>query len=114
VNVDVVNDYYSPRVSATELIITVARVRTKHFLPRLLGFVTEVMNRYMQSAPEQRNAREKDGALMVVGELVDEVKKVQNLLLAFLFVSVCEIFNAVCAFRFATCLTSRTLSKRSL
>lgn len=78
--IDVVNDYYSPRVSATELIITVARVRTKHFLPRLLGFVTEVMNRYMQSAPEQRNAREKDGALMVVGELVDEVKKVQSLL----------------------------------
>jgi len=72
---DPMEDYFDPKLSAINVMIDFAKLRTKDALPMLLGFLTETLNAYAQSPPEQRNYRKKDGALVALGALDDILKK---------------------------------------
>jgi len=72
---DPMEDYYDPKISAINLMIDLAKSRSKDVLPRLLGFLTEIFNAYAATSPEQRDYRRKDAALLAIGSLDEILKK---------------------------------------
>lgn len=49
--------------------INLAKDRKKHTFMSILGFVNDVLNRYMETPENQKNGRDKDGALCMIGAL---------------------------------------------
>lgn len=46
-----------------------AKDRKAHTFMNILGFINEVLNKYMETPEEQKNGRDKDGALSMIGSL---------------------------------------------
>lgn len=62
-------DFYDPRMSAITLVTDLVKHRGQDVTQNLLGRMTEIIQRYMQTPVEQKNHIEKDGALLVFGSL---------------------------------------------
>ena len=63
-------DFYDPRMSAITLVTSAVRYRGQDTMQPLLGFLTEILQRYNSTAEEAgRNHVEKDGALLMFGSL---------------------------------------------
>ncbi|GAA5795592.1 hypothetical protein HPULCUR_000953 [Helicostylum pulchrum] len=67
--IDPFEDFHSTRDNATTLLIDLARDRKKHTFMSILGFINDVLNRYMETPDNQKNGRDKDGALCMIGAL---------------------------------------------
>ncbi|CAM9500194.1 unnamed protein product [Chrysoparadoxa australica] len=70
---DPMEDFLDPKMPAINLIVDLAKYRPAS-LPRILAYLTQVLNRYMTLPPDQRNYREKDGALVALGSLENLLK----------------------------------------
>jgi hypothetical protein len=66
-------DFHSPQTNAINLLIDLARDRKKHTFMGILTFINGVLNKYLETPSEQRNGREKDGALCMIGCLADQI-----------------------------------------
>ncbi|KAI8100099.1 armadillo-type protein [Halteromyces radiatus] len=64
--VDPLEDIHSPETNASNLLITLARDRKKHTFMGILGFINGVLNKYLETPDDQKNGREKDGALNMI------------------------------------------------
>lgn len=62
-------DWLSPQIAATNLLQMLARYRQKDTLPRMLPFVNGILVEYNNTAPENRDYRKKDGALVTIATL---------------------------------------------
>jgi hypothetical protein len=70
---DPLEDFHSPQTNAINLLIDLARDRKKHTFMGILTFINGVLNKYLETPVEQRNGREKDGALCMIGCLADQI-----------------------------------------
>lgn len=71
--VDPLEDFHSPQTNAMNFLIDLARDRKKHTFMGILNFVNGVLNRYLEAPEDQKNPREKDGALCMIGGLSYQV-----------------------------------------
>ncbi|KAF7728772.1 hypothetical protein EC973_005610 [Apophysomyces ossiformis] len=71
--VDPLEDIHSPQTNATNLLIDLARDRKKHTFMGILGFINNVLNKYVETPDEQKNGHEKDGALCMIGCLSHQI-----------------------------------------
>jgi hypothetical protein len=71
--VDPLDDIHSPVTNASNLLISLARDRKKHTFMGILGFINSVLNKYLETPDEQKNGREKDGALNMIACLSYQV-----------------------------------------
>lgn len=62
-------DFYDPRMSAITLVTSAVRYRGQDTMQPLLGFLTEILQRYNATAEADRNHTEKDCALLMFGSL---------------------------------------------
>ncbi|KAL6058791.1 putative importin-7 [Balamuthia mandrillaris] len=69
------DDFWDPRIVAMNFVLDLIALRGKSYLPVVAGHAIEVLKNYQQAAPEQRNLREKDGALYVLGNLCAKLIK---------------------------------------
>lgn len=70
---DPLEDFHSPHMHASNLLIDMARHRRKQTFMHILTFTNELLTKYLETSPEQRNGKEKDGALNIVGCLSNEI-----------------------------------------
>ncbi|KAG0768001.1 hypothetical protein G6F57_006285 [Rhizopus arrhizus] len=71
--VDPLEDFHSPQTNAMNFLIDLARDRKKHTFLGILNFVNSVLNKYLEAPEDQKNPREKDGALCMIGGLSYQV-----------------------------------------
>ncbi|KAI8335766.1 armadillo-type protein [Chlamydoabsidia padenii] len=71
--IDPLEDFHSPQVSVTNMLIDLAHDRKKHTFMGILGFINTVLVNYLETPEEQKNGREKDGALAMIGSLANEI-----------------------------------------
>eukprot|EP00128_Syssomonas_multiformis_P012794 Colp12_sorted_trinity150504_noHs@10933 len=72
---NVFEDYVSP-VSAAELLVhEMCNLRGKQTLMPIMQFCNTILHRYQTAPAEQRNPREKDGALHIIGTVADVLHK---------------------------------------
>jgi hypothetical protein len=71
--VDPWQDLDSPETNATNLLITLARVRKNHTFMGILGFINSALNKYLETPDDQKNGYEKDGALNMVTCLSQQI-----------------------------------------
>ncbi|KAI8645751.1 armadillo-type protein [Parasitella parasitica] len=67
--IDPFEDIRSAQHNATTLLIDLASNRKKHSFMNILGFINGVLNSYMETPEDQKNGRDKDGALCMIGAL---------------------------------------------
>jgi hypothetical protein len=58
---------------ASNLLIDMARHRRKQTFMNILAFTNDLLTKYLETAPELRSGKEKDGALNIVGCLSNEI-----------------------------------------
>ncbi|SAM05668.1 hypothetical protein [Absidia glauca] len=71
--IDPLEDFHSPQVNVTNMLIDLAHDRKKHTFMGILGFINTVLVNYLETPEEQKNGREKDGALAMIGSLANEL-----------------------------------------
>ncbi|KAI9283549.1 armadillo-type protein [Umbelopsis sp. AD052] len=71
--IDPLEDFHSAQMHASNLLIDMARHRRKQTFMTILTFTNELLTKYLATAPELRNGKEKDGALNIVGCLSNEI-----------------------------------------
>lgn len=71
--IDPLMDFNSPVTNTINLLIDLARDRKKHTFMGILGFINNVLNKYLETPDAQKNGREKDGALHMIGCLAHQV-----------------------------------------
>ena len=67
---DPVEDFYDPRVSACNLLQSLARYRQKDILPRFLPFIQNILSEYNSTSVELRDYNKKEGVLVAIGCVV--------------------------------------------
>ncbi|CEP12645.1 hypothetical protein [Parasitella parasitica] len=67
--IDPLEDTRSAQHNATTLLIDLAGYRKKHSFMNILGFVDGVLNTFMETPEDQKNGRDKDSALCMIGAL---------------------------------------------
>lgn len=68
---DPFEDFSSPTSAATQLLLELATSRRKQTFDGILQFINALLVKYNQSAEQERNPSEKDGALAMIGALAD-------------------------------------------
>ncbi|CAO3652340.1 unnamed protein product [Cunninghamella blakesleeana] len=71
--IDPLEDFNSPQVNVTNLLINLAHNRKKYTFTGILGFINNVLVAYLETPEEQKNGREKDGALAMIGCLANDI-----------------------------------------
>ncbi|CEP15700.1 hypothetical protein [Parasitella parasitica] len=71
--VDPLEDFHSPQTNAMNFLIDLARDRKKYTFMGILNFVNGILNKYLEAPEDQKNPREKDGALCMIGGLAYQV-----------------------------------------
>ncbi|KAK4514985.1 uncharacterized protein ATC70_002594 [Mucor velutinosus] len=66
---DPLEDTSSTQQNAIMLLIDLAKNRNKHTFMSILGFIHGVLNNYIETPEDQKNGRDKDGALCMIGAL---------------------------------------------
>ncbi|KAL1924145.1 uncharacterized protein VTP21DRAFT_7180 [Calcarisporiella thermophila] len=64
--VDPFDDFHSPIMNCTNLLMSLAQDRKKHTFMGILGFANSILSKYAESSPESRDPRQKDGALSII------------------------------------------------
>jgi len=62
----------APDVAATNFLVTLTKARRKQTF-EVLTFINNIVNRYESAPDEQKNAREKEGALRMIGTLANVI-----------------------------------------
>jgi importin-7 len=62
----------APDVSATNFLVTLTKARKKQTL-EILNFVNDIVNKYEAAPDDQKNPREKEGALRMIGTLANVI-----------------------------------------
>ena len=75
IRIDPFQEAFSPLSSATCLLSDLARTRKRKLFNSILSFINSILVNYLESAPEARNPRHKDGALYMVGALADIIQE---------------------------------------
>lgn len=86
---DPLEDFHSAQMHASNLLIDMARHRRKQTFMTILTFTNELLTKYLETAPELRNGKEKDGALNIVGCLSNEILSKVCVAKTFFVYSVC-------------------------
>ncbi|KAG5518299.1 hypothetical protein PMAC_003095 [Pneumocystis sp. 'macacae'] len=68
-NTDIYDNFHSPAVSATSFFIALVDSRKKSTFMEILGFINDILNTYQQTQFEERNTKEKEGALRMIGSM---------------------------------------------
>ncbi|KAI7867363.1 armadillo-type protein [Spinellus fusiger] len=71
--IDPLEDFHSPQMTVTNLLIGLAHDRKKHAFMSILGFTNNVLHKYLETPTEQKNGRDKDGALGMIATLSQEI-----------------------------------------
>ncbi|CAO0791888.1 unnamed protein product [Mucor circinelloides] len=71
--VDPLEDFHSPQTNAMNFLIDLARDRKKYTFMGILNFVNGILNKYLEAPEDQKNPKEKDGALCMIGGLAYQV-----------------------------------------
>ena len=71
---DMIEDFYSPRSAATNLLMAVTKARPKDCLQGILLTCSQVLEGAL-NATDEATLRQKDGALLAVGSLHDRLAK---------------------------------------
>jgi hypothetical protein len=71
--VDPLEDFHSPQTNAMNFLIDLARDRKKYTFMGILNFVNGILNKYLEAPEDQKNPKEKDGALAMIGGLSYQV-----------------------------------------
>ncbi|KAI8097286.1 armadillo-type protein [Halteromyces radiatus] len=71
--IDPLEDFHSPQINVTNMLIDLAHHRKKHTFMGILGFINNVLMAYLETSEGQKNGREKDGALAMIGSLANEI-----------------------------------------
>lgn len=71
--IDPLMDFHSPQTNSINLLVDLARDRKKHTFMGILNFINNVLNKYLETPDEQKNGRDKDGALCMIGCLAHQV-----------------------------------------
>ena len=61
------SEVYDPVSACSNLLIDLAKTRKKIVFNSILSFLNVILNKYLETPVKDRNAREKDGALYMVG-----------------------------------------------
>lgn len=72
---DIIEDMYSPRTAAMNLILELAAFKGKESLQKFITFLVGIFTQYNETPVEQRNYTQKDGALLAIGSLADRLKQ---------------------------------------
>ncbi|KAI8976466.1 armadillo-type protein [Pilobolus umbonatus] len=67
--VDPFEDFHSPQTNAMNFLIDLARDRKKFTFMGILNFVNGILHKYLEAPEAQKNPKEKDGALCMIGGL---------------------------------------------
>lgn len=70
---DPLEDFTSPVSSSIAFLIDLAKHRTKYSFMKIMEFINAVLMNYHNASPENKNPRQKDGALRMIGCLSDLV-----------------------------------------
>jgi hypothetical protein len=62
-------DFYDPRMAAITVVTDLVQHRGKDVTQPLLGFMTEILHRYIATPENEKNHVDKDGALLTFGSL---------------------------------------------
>ncbi|KAJ8560245.1 hypothetical protein K7X08_004303 [Anisodus acutangulus] len=71
---DIIEDLYSPRITAMDNVSKLVRKWGKENLQKLILFIVEIFKRYEEASPEYKPCRQKDGTLLIIGALCDKLK----------------------------------------
>lgn len=71
--VDPLEDFHSPQTNAMNFLIDLARDRKKYTFMGILNFVNGILNKYLEAPEDQKDPKEKDGALCMIGGLAYQV-----------------------------------------
>jgi len=83
---DILEDFWDPRLTGMNLLFDLMKLRKSEYLHLVAGYCTEILNTYQKCTDNPRSehlARQKDGALVVIG----------NLLGRFIKVALCKLFR---------------------
>eukprot|EP00181_Compsopogon_caeruleus_P001285 CAMPEP_0184690216 /NCGR_PEP_ID=MMETSP0312-20130426/31095_1 /TAXON_ID=31354 /ORGANISM="Compsopogon coeruleus, Strain SAG 36.94" /LENGTH=1052 /DNA_ID=CAMNT_0027147671 /DNA_START=124 /DNA_END=3282 /DNA_ORIENTATION=+ len=80
---DILEDFYSPRAAAGSMIYSLSKLRAKKTVIPFLHFCVQVLDRYldvpMDSPEKEIMAKQKDGALAVIGQVKDRLQSKSDL-----------------------------------
>ncbi|KAF9437361.1 hypothetical protein BGZ76_001078 [Entomortierella beljakovae] len=76
--VDKFEDFNSPSIAAINFMTVMARYRKNAFM-QILALANGVLQKYMEAPAEAKNPREKDGALIVIGNLASLILRKKSL-----------------------------------
>ncbi|KTW31201.1 uncharacterized protein T551_01274 [Pneumocystis jirovecii RU7] len=68
-NTDIYDNFHSPAVSATSFFIALVDNRKKFTFMEILEFINDILNTYQQTCFEERNSKEKEGVLRMIGSI---------------------------------------------
>jgi hypothetical protein len=71
--VDPLEDFHSPQTNAMNFLLDLSRDRKKYTFMGILNFINSVLNKYIEAPEDQRNPKEKDGALCMIGGLAYQI-----------------------------------------
>lgn len=80
---DVLEDFYSPRAAACNVVFTLGKLRAKKTIMPFLGHLANILNAYA-SAPDgsekkEQLARQKDGVLLAIGHVKEKLLAKEDL-----------------------------------
>ena len=75
---DIIEDMYSPRTAAVNFMQEMCRVRSKENLPKLMGFLVQILVRCKAVPPQQQPHAELGGALHAIGNLQEKLKTTEG------------------------------------
>ncbi|EEB08535.1 karyopherin [Schizosaccharomyces japonicus yFS275] len=67
--IDIYDDFNSPDVAASRFLVKLASRRAKQTFMGILNFATGMLNKYASASAQEKNPREKEGALRMVGSI---------------------------------------------
>ncbi|KAI8074983.1 armadillo-type protein [Gongronella butleri] len=69
--IDPLEDFLSPQINVTNLLIDLACNRRKHTFMGILNFINNILVTYIDTPDEHKNGRDKDGAMAMIGCLAN-------------------------------------------
>ena len=71
---DIIEDMYSPRTAAMNFLCELCSKRTKDNMPKVMGFLVQILTRCAETPAAQQPHAELGGALHAIGSLQDKLK----------------------------------------
>eukprot|EP00771_Trimastix_marina_P001384 gnl/Trimastix_PCT/2454.p1 GENE.gnl/Trimastix_PCT/2454~~gnl/Trimastix_PCT/2454.p1 ORF type:complete len:996 (+),score=362.35 gnl/Trimastix_PCT/2454:36-3023(+) len=71
---DIFEDFHSPKLAASNLLMEITKKRPKHTLQPVVLFLHEILEQHARAAPQEKDHRRKEGALYALGVICDMLK----------------------------------------